>query len=81
MGYEASKTKQMEGHSEQILFAALRYKGEIFTGINHDGALTNLRFTYPDYQIQEVEQGYSTSKDRFVSKEEAVEIVKNYADE
>ncbi len=60
---------------ERITFAAIRYKGEIFTGPVHSAAWVLMTEKYPKAVItDEREDGFMTSTGRFVKREEALDI-------
>lgn len=60
---------------EAIKAAALRYKGEIFTGKSHAEALLNLELVYPEHPF-EFEDGFITTDGRFVDRKEGLIISK-----
>jgi len=69
----------MASEPEKIKSAALRYKDQIFEGENHGIALGNLGEAHPDIDMSrfysDVDQGFTTSTGRFVSREEAADMV------
>lgn len=71
---ESYPSGTQEAAQESIKAAALRYKGEIFTGPTHADAVCVLEETYPDYRAREVEDGFVTSTGRYVDRDEALAI-------
>jgi len=69
----------MASEPERIKSAALRYKDQIFEGENHGIALGNLGEAHPDIDMSrfysDVDQGFTTSTGRFISREEAADMV------
>jgi len=71
-----------EGNSEPIVLekiasAAIKFNGEIITGINHALAIMKMEKIHPDWQkmsTEPVEEGFLTSSGRFVDRREAAEI-------
>lgn len=68
------RVRPVEAIVERITEAALRYRGNIFTGPNHGVALTELGETYPGFNEKSIETGFLTSDDRFVDRGEAYAI-------
>ncbi len=62
---------------EAISAAALQYEGELFTGRSHAEALGKLEAEKPHYDIDKVKDGFVTNKNRFVGREEALQLAKN----
>ena len=67
------ESPQFENTPEEVKESALRYKGEIFTGFLHVYALDKLDTKYPNWQKDggKVEDGFITTKGRFVDRDEA----------
>lgn len=61
---------------ESIASAAILFKGETFTGVNHGIAVQALEKAHPDWHTmgEKPIQGFLTSTRRFVDREEAGEI-------
>ena len=62
---------------ESIKSAAIIFNGEKYTGINHAMAIRELEKVQPDWRKtnnEPVQEGFVTSIDRFVSRQEAAEI-------
>ncbi len=58
---------------------AARYKDEVYTGVLHSDCSDAFRAAHPEFvRVSEqdvgLEMGYVTSQDRFVGREEALEI-------
>lgn len=74
-----TKTPYLSG--ERISSAALKYNNEIFEAPNHGIALNDIMEKYPeessfDKLMNTVKDGFTTTKGRFVSREEALDIAK-----
>jgi len=66
------------GPTERITLAAIKYKGDIFTGRLHSDAWKIMTEKYPEaVMTKDREDGFMTSTGRFVSGEEALEIADN----
>ena len=74
----ASDLKPESGLQERIVSAAIKYKGEIFSGKSHYDAWLPMSAKYPETTtISEGRvDGFLTNTERFVSREEALEIAK-----
>ncbi len=59
---------------ERIQAAALRYKGQVFTGPAHSFAHDKLEKVFPSSNNKEIEQGFITNSGRFVNREDAFKI-------
>lgn len=59
---------------ESIKAAAIMWDGALYTGVNHMLALRQLEKEHPDWRGKESVQGFLTSDDRFVTRQEAGEI-------
>ena len=54
--------------------AAVRYKGNIYTGEDHGTALDSMEASNPGYDTNLIEDGFFTSDGRFVDRKEAQKI-------
>jgi hypothetical protein len=74
--------KKPESTPEHITASAVRYKGTLFTAETHAEALIKLFAAHPDIDIRdqsgsseqvfdEIEEGFTTSHNRFISPDEA----------
>lgn len=62
---------------EKVDKAALQFRGSTYTGMNHGYALGDLMDQHgSDIPMQDVKDGFTTTKGRFVSREEAMDIAK-----
>ena len=59
---------------ECIKVAALLFKGEVYTGNNHIIALDSLKKVHPDWNYQEIKDGFITNRGRFIDRKEASQI-------
>lgn len=59
---------------EKIASAALKYGGKLYEGLNHGFALENILKENPSAGMKDIQDGFTTSKGRFVSREEAYDI-------
>lgn len=66
----------LKTEAETVGSAALMYKGERYEGANHGFALGDILDKYPHADMKSIDQGFTTSKGRFVSREEAFDIAK-----
>lgn len=66
----------LKTEAETVGKAALMYKGERYEGQNHGFALGDILDKFPDADMKQIDQGFTTSKGRFVSREEAFDIAK-----
>jgi hypothetical protein len=70
---------------ERIKLAALKYRGKVYTGKTHFQALQAIEDANPDIAdegigtwswIEDIEEGFTTSKGNFVDRDQALEIAK-----
>lgn len=61
---------------ETVKSAALQYKGKTYEGQNHGYALSDIMDAHGDVSMKDIKDGFTTSKGRFVSREEAFGIAK-----
>jgi hypothetical protein len=64
---------------ESVKSAALQYKGETIEGVNHGDALNTIMSRQggiPESDFAKIKEGFTTTKGRFVSREEAFDIAK-----
>ena len=82
-GLQPNKKENKEpAKLEKIVAAAIRFNGEIVTGVNHALATRQLEKMHPDWQkmsTEPVEEGFLTSSGRFVDRREAAEIAERAA--
>lgn len=67
-----------ESAPEEVKESALRYQGEVFTGLLHVHALDNLETKYPNWQKDggKVEDGFVTNRGRFIDRDEADKLAR-----
>lgn len=74
------ETPSAEKGPEKIVAAAMRYRGEMFVAPTHAAAIEKLLKVFPDWETAEdletAEQGFLTSKNRFVDRAEAGSIAR-----
>ncbi len=69
--------RRAEAHCEVIVCAALRTEeGHIVPSVRHFDSITHNLAKHLDFKLTTAEQGFITSKYRFVTREEALEIAK-----
>lgn len=62
-----------ENIPEEVKESALRFRGEVFTGLLHVHALDKLELKHLDWSKhkEEIEDGFTTNRGRFVNRDEA----------
>lgn len=61
---------------EKVKSAALIHNGETYEDVNHGFALGRILDKYPDANMKNIKEGFTTDRGRFVSREEAFGIAK-----
>jgi hypothetical protein len=64
-----------EAKKETVMWAAVKYKGKIFEALLHVDAVNLCLAKFPDMDWSLMEEGYVTSEERFVTREEANELI------
>jgi len=68
----------LKTETESIASAALKFGNQLYEGINHGDALDQILKEHGhDITFNKIKDGFTTSKGRFVSREEAYDIAKN----
>ncbi|MDO8561961.1 MAG: hypothetical protein Q7S05_04005 [bacterium] len=68
---------ELKNEGETISTAAIEYRGETFTGVNHAKAIDELKKVHPDITWgRDIRAGFLTTKGRFVEMNEAVNILR-----
>lgn len=62
---------------ERVGGASIKYKDETFEGQTHFNALQGLLEKYPKPDYNQLKEGFTTDKGRFVSREMALELARN----
>ena len=73
-GPRRSPSPEADPQVEKIASAAVRFKGEIWTGTIHPEILARIQDVHPDWEYAGFEDGFVTSTGRFVDRKDAVEI-------